>query len=1022
MRKNRVLFILACFLFALLTVPMPVSADDGSNQPVQQAVTHFPVLPSQPIAPTAPELVSGYTFNSTAGTYTAISGGTVHGTTANDDNLFSNINIGFTFTLDTLSSAVVGICTNGYVVLNLTTGTLCDTTFTPINGGTNNFLMSGLGRDLESRSDGVLRSQTIGTAPNRVFVVQWTNYQRYTAPAANNGDNFNFQVRLYETTNVVQFVYGAFTVNLANTAQVGLRGVSNADFFNRTTTTNWAASTAGTLNTATMTYNTTGVIPANGLTYTFTPPPPTNTWLGNTTDWHTATNWSLGFVPNTSNPVLIPTAPTGGNMPTINAAATSGNLTIQTGATLSLVTGADLSLYSGLAVAGTLNATGGTVNIMGTTSLSGAGTKTFYNLLVNNGATLTPTTNMTVNGTMTVNGIVSHNAGSETYNGPVNIGATSVATFIGAGNHTYNGPLTIAAGGEWATVFNTGIVNFNNTLTNNGLLFVSDTGTFNINRDYTGTGLFEYYAGLGTINVVGSVAQLISGTPNFHNLVISNAAGVTAGGDWTVRGNWTNNGLFIANGQTVKFAGTTTLAGTSPSGFANVIVNGTVNAAAHNFTVSGNWTRQNTFTAGTGTATFNGTTQAINSFTEGAAAATYTRTEAPALAIPDNGCATNNFAISTLTVADSATITDLNVFINISHTYNSDLYIYLVSPALDVISLSLGNTGTNDGYQVTFNDEAASSISSAPVAGNALITGTYRAIGLLSDVDGDNINGDWDLVICDNFALDTGTINSWSLAINSVQNAAATNFNSLVIGPTSDTTTNGNLAIATNLTVNPGGLLDMGLNGATVEGTLTNNGTLRQTRLVADGPTQTRFMNITNAAATVNKYYGVDITPNSTGLGSTTVSVQGNQTSGCTAEITDPVLTRCFNITPTTANPTTIRFWFTNAELNGQSANNLQIWDFAGTNWVQVGAPYTYSEGGVPCASGSGSACWVQGVNISSFSPFVLGTGFTPTAINLQALAVRSTSPMAWLLLPLSLLLVTAWVWQRGRVIHQKPE
>lgn len=1016
MRKVRLLLLLACFILALLTVPAPALADDGPSQPVQQAIPRFPLQPNHPLAPTAPELVAGYTFSSSAGTYTAISGGTVHGTTTNDDNLFANIPIGFTFTLDTLSSTVVGICANGYVVLNLTTGTLCDTTYTPISGGTNNFLMSALGRDLESRTDGVLRSQTIGSAPNRVFVVQWTNYQNWNSAATNTGNIYTFQIRLYETTNVVEYVYGSFTGVNSQTAQVGLRGATNADYFNRTTTTNWAASAAGTANTATMSLSTT-VLPASGLTYTFTPPPPANTWLGNTTDWHTASNWSLGSVPNTSNPVLIPTVPTGGNMPTVNAAATSGTLTIQTGATLSLVTGADLSLYSDLTVAGTLNATDGVVNIMTNTTLAGAGTKTFYNLTVNNGATLTPSTNMTVNGTMTVNGIVSHNAGSQTYNGPVNIGATSQVTYIGAGSHTYNGPLTIAAGGEWATVFNTGIANFNGLVTNNGILFVADTGTFNLNRDYTGTGLFEYYAGSGTINLAGTVAQTISGTPNFHNVVISNVAGVTAGATLTVRGNWTNNGLFNGSGQTVKFAGATTLAGTGTSSFGSVIVNGTVNAAAHNYTVSGNWTRQNTFTAGTGTATFNGTTQTISSFLEGAAAATYTRTEAPALAIPDAGCLTNNFAISTLTVTDTTLITDVNVIINVSHSWNADLDIYLVSPAADVIPLTIGYGGNNNGFQVTFNDEATASISSIPTTGNTLITGTYRPYGLLSDVDGQAVNGDWRLFVCDFETPDTGTINSWSMAINGLQTAAATNFNSVVIGGTSDTTTNGNLAIATNLTVNAGGLLDMGSNNVTVEGTLTNNGSLRQTRTVADGPAQTRFMNITNAAATVSKYYGVDITPNSTGLGNTTVTVQGNQVAGCTNEITDPVLTRCFNITPTTANLSTIRFWFTNAELNGQPANNLQIWDFAGPDWVQVGAPYTYSEAGITCASGGGSACWVQGVNINTFSPFVLASGFTPTAIHLQALNAQTVSSVFWLLLPLLLGLVTVWLWRRQAIV-----
>ncbi|MFO0385781.1 MAG: GEVED domain-containing protein, partial [Flavobacteriales bacterium] len=124
-----------------------------------------------------------------------------------------------------------------------------------------------------SANSGV-RYETLGVAPNRTLVVQWTGFSRYTTTAS-NGDNLNFQIRLNETTNSVEVVYSVAMPNASGsiTPQVGLRGALNSDFNARTTTTNWSATTAGTTNGATCTYSNT-VAPASGLTFTWTPPVP----------------------------------------------------------------------------------------------------------------------------------------------------------------------------------------------------------------------------------------------------------------------------------------------------------------------------------------------------------------------------------------------------------------------------------------------------------------------------------------------------------------------------------------------------------------------------------------------------------------------------------------------------------------------------------------------------------------------------------------------------------------------------
>jgi hypothetical protein len=126
---------------------------------------------------------------------------------------------------------------------------------------------------------GELRYETLGVAPNRVHVIQVKNFKRFgSGSTIYNGELVNFQIRLHETTNNIEFVYGDYSVtsSTARTTQVGLRGATNADFVNRATVAphDWSATTAGTLNNSTSSFLNTGY-PASGLTFLYeTPPPP----------------------------------------------------------------------------------------------------------------------------------------------------------------------------------------------------------------------------------------------------------------------------------------------------------------------------------------------------------------------------------------------------------------------------------------------------------------------------------------------------------------------------------------------------------------------------------------------------------------------------------------------------------------------------------------------------------------------------------------------------------------------------
>ncbi len=215
-------------------------------------------------------VVSDYIFTSTTGTYTEISGGTVlpNPVAPEVNPTYNAIPLGFSFEYDDIAYTTVSIAENGYLAM----GDEVLTNNLPISAatGTNN-VVAALSRDILAQNDGELMYLLSGTAPNRVFTVQWKNFRRVPTSAA--ADVINFQIQLHEGSNDVVFCYG--TVNVINvvtaaTVQVGLRGASNLDFNNRTTTTDWAATEAGTANNNSCRLNNT-VYPTTGLTFSFAP-------------------------------------------------------------------------------------------------------------------------------------------------------------------------------------------------------------------------------------------------------------------------------------------------------------------------------------------------------------------------------------------------------------------------------------------------------------------------------------------------------------------------------------------------------------------------------------------------------------------------------------------------------------------------------------------------------------------------------------------------------------------------------
>ncbi|MEI6852359.1 MAG: DUF4082 domain-containing protein, partial [Bacteroidota bacterium] len=111
-----------------------------------------------------------------------------------------------------------------------------------------------------------MKYQLTGSSPNRVLTVEWIGMEVY----GNAGPNLNWQIKLYETTNVIEFVYGTMTASTATyTYSLGVNSLTIS-----ATPTASQLFTQQTQNTATFSAtasNSLATVPATNTKITFTP-------------------------------------------------------------------------------------------------------------------------------------------------------------------------------------------------------------------------------------------------------------------------------------------------------------------------------------------------------------------------------------------------------------------------------------------------------------------------------------------------------------------------------------------------------------------------------------------------------------------------------------------------------------------------------------------------------------------------------------------------------------------------------
>lgn len=172
-----------------------------------------------------------------------------------DDNVSAITNISFNFTFAGTVYTQFSVSSNGLMALG---GTAVATEYFNLTASATTYpVLMPWWDDLYTTTNGV-RFQRVGSAPNRQLIVQWEVVNCCTAGVPDK----IFQVQLFETSNVVRFVYSSGAS--PNSASVGIASLSTN--FN-------CVNTATNTNSTTTAQDANATWPGSGRAYTFTPSP-----------------------------------------------------------------------------------------------------------------------------------------------------------------------------------------------------------------------------------------------------------------------------------------------------------------------------------------------------------------------------------------------------------------------------------------------------------------------------------------------------------------------------------------------------------------------------------------------------------------------------------------------------------------------------------------------------------------------------------------------------------------------------
>ena len=235
--------------------------------------------------------VSNYSYLATSSTWSYNSSPTIItglGSGINDV-LSSAVNIGFTFYYQKVAYTQFKASSNGFITFNIA-NTLAQPT-NNLKTSINRTIIAPLWDDNQTGASGNVNYKLSGTSPNRILTVEWRAL-RWNKGSFSTG-TIDVQSKLYETSNLIEFVYNRGAASGTNGytfgnssgigASIGINGTTSGDFVSISDIKN-AATYSITTETTTIGASPTNLtvltkaqadVVINGTSFRFTPPPPT---------------------------------------------------------------------------------------------------------------------------------------------------------------------------------------------------------------------------------------------------------------------------------------------------------------------------------------------------------------------------------------------------------------------------------------------------------------------------------------------------------------------------------------------------------------------------------------------------------------------------------------------------------------------------------------------------------------------------------------------------------------------------
>jgi hypothetical protein len=126
---------------------------------------------------------------------------------------------------------------------------------------------------------------------------------------------------------------------------------------------------------------------------------------------------------------------------------------------------------------------------------------------------------------------------------------------------------------------------------------------------------------------------------------------------------------------------------------------------------------------------------------------------------------------NTLTIADSGTISDLDVYINIEHRYVGDIIALLVHEETDTAVTLIDRPGdpavafgcSGDNISAILDEQADDLVEDQCSETSPAISGRLIPNEPLDAYVDENLQGEWLLIVSDNAGADFGTLNAWCI-------------------------------------------------------------------------------------------------------------------------------------------------------------------------------------------------------------------------------------------------------------------